>query len=158
MYIEVDGWRSNLRFSACHFIPEYPGAPRVHGYTYTVNVRIHGVPDKEGIVIDFEHMKTKLNSIIDPLDHKVIVPRNFIVKEDNDNIYFEVNKKTYSIPHDEVVITELSIPSAEELSQMILDRLIADFELPKNIDRIELGLDEGWGQGAWSSYIVDKNK
>ncbi|UCH89968.1 MAG: 6-carboxytetrahydropterin synthase [Thermoplasmata archaeon] len=154
MYIEIDGWRSNLRFSACHFIPEYAGAPRVHGYTYTVNVRIHGKPDKSGIIIDFEQVKAKLNSIIESFDHKIIMPRKNIVREDESNIYFEVEQKSYSFPRSEVITVDISVPSAEELSRIILEELKSQFEFPENVIKIELGLDESWGQGAWSTWDI----
>lgn len=157
MYIEIDGWRSNLRFSACHFIPEYTGAPRVHGYTYTVNVRIHGEVDELGIIIDFEHIKSKLNNIIESLDHKVIVPQNYVVNEDKTNVYFEVMERTYSIPRSEVVLLDTIVPSAEELSRIILKEFISQFEMPNNVTKLELGLDESWGQGAWSSWEMNKS-
>jgi 6-pyruvoyltetrahydropterin/6-carboxytetrahydropterin synthase len=154
MFIEIDGWRSNLRFSACHFIPEYKGAPRVHGYTYTINIRIHGTPNSTGIIIDFEDIKTKLKTIVEKLDHKVIVPRNYVTNKDDTNIYFNVNDKSYSVPADEAVILDLIVPSAEELSRTILNDLKTQFSVADNIDKIELGLDESWGCGAWSSWDI----
>lgn len=156
MFIEIDGWRSNIRFSACHFIPEYKGAPRVHGYTYTVNIRIHGEPNEFGIIIDFEKIKSKLSSIVDRFDHKVIIPQNSISERKGENVDFRVGDKYYSIPGNEAIIIDLLIPSAEELSRIILKELMAELELPGNVTKIELGLDESYGQGAWSSW--DKNR
>ena len=152
MYIEIDGWRSNLRFSACHFIPEYEGAPRVHGYTYTINVKIHGKPNEFGIIMDFERIKTILNTVVDTFDHKVIIPKSYIDFKDENNIYFKVKGNLYSIPNKEVVILDLIVPSAEELSRIILNDLISQLDVPDNITNIELGLDESWGQGAWSIW------
>lgn len=152
MYIEIDGWRSNLRFSACHFIPEYPKAPRVHGYTYTINIRVHGSPNPSGIIIDFELLKTKVSAIVDRFDHKVIIPRTYLEKEDESNVYFNVNDKSYSIPSHEAVFIDALVPSAEELCRIFMDELMARFDVPDNVNMIELGLDESWGQGAWTLW------
>jgi 6-pyruvoyltetrahydropterin/6-carboxytetrahydropterin synthase len=158
IYIEIDGWRSNLRFSACHFVPEYKDAPRVHGYTYTINVKIHGIPDESGLILDFEIVKSKLNSIISNLDHKILMPQNSVEREDDSNIYFRITDKLYSFPREEVVLLNLKVPSAEELSKIILEELMEHFEVPENISKIEIGLDESWGQGAWTLWEGEKNQ
>ena len=152
MYIELDGWRSNIRFSACHFIPEYPGAPRVHGYTYTVNIKIHGEPNERGIILDFEGIKSKLSAIVDRYDHKVIIPGNTIVDDQGGNIQFRVGGKNYSVPQNESIVVDLLIPSAEELCRIILHELVEHMDVPENVSMIELGLDESYGQGAWSRW------
>jgi len=152
MYIEIDGWRSNIRSSACHFIPEYPGAPRVHGYTYTVNIKIHGEPNEHGIILDFEGIKAKLSAIVDRYDHKVIIPGNTIVEDEGENIRFRVGNREYSIPGNESIVVDLLIPSAEELCRIILNELVEQMDLPGNVTMIELGLDESYGQGAWSRW------
>jgi 6-pyruvoyl tetrahydropterin synthase/QueD family protein len=152
MFIEIDGWRSNIKFSACHFIPEYKGAPRVHGYTYTVNIRIHGEPNEQGIILDFEKIKSRLSTIVDRFDHKVIIPRNAISGEEGGNIEFQVGEKYYSIPTNETIVIDLLIPSAEELCRIILQELMTELDVPDNVTMIELGLDESYGQGAWSSW------
>ena len=56
-FIEIDGWRSNIRFSSAHIIPEYEKCGRLHGHTYAVHVKVRGLPDKNGIILDFSILK-----------------------------------------------------------------------------------------------------
>ncbi|RLF42165.1 MAG: 6-pyruvoyl tetrahydropterin synthase family protein, partial [Thermoplasmata archaeon] len=41
-YIEIDGWRANIRFSSAHIIPEYDKCGRLHGHTYAIHAKIYG--------------------------------------------------------------------------------------------------------------------
>jgi hypothetical protein len=84
-------------------------------------------------------------------DHRIIMPESILEESDGSNHYFKVNDKLYSFPRSEVVLVDLAVPSAEELSKFIMNKLMKDFQPPDNVDKIELGLDESWGQGAWVS-------
>ena len=44
--------------------------------------------------------------------------------------------------------------TAENLAEYILNELLAKNSLPKNIKRLEIGVDEGYGQGAWVEKII----
>ena len=126
----------------------------MHGYTYTINIRIHGPPGENGIIIDFEKIKSILNRIVEKFDHRVIVPKGSIESEDKTNLFFNVNDNEYSVPRSETITVDLVVPSAEELSRIILKELTEELTVPANIEKIELGLDESWGQGAWSTWEV----
>jgi hypothetical protein len=74
------------------------------------------------------------------------------LREEGNNIYFDVGGRLFSIPAQEVVLVDINVPSAEELAGQILNDLKTHFTVPSNIKKIELGLDESWGQGAWSTW------
>ena len=61
-------------FDAAHNIEAYHGkCERLHGHTYTLEVSVKGLPDKEGMVIDFCELKRIVKeNIIDVLDHVYI--------------------------------------------------------------------------------------
>jgi len=80
-YIYIDGWKSNLRFSSAHIIPEYEKCGRLHGHTYAVYAKISGKYDKNGIIMDFSLLKNTLKQITDELDHKVLIPEISQVKQ-----------------------------------------------------------------------------
>ena len=150
--LEIDGWSSGIRFSACHLIPGHEKCGRLHGHSYAVHIRIIGRPNKDHIIADFGEVKTVLREVCDELDHKMLVPTKnprLKISKKGDNILIAHGKKTYSFPQEDVL--ELDIPSAtaEGLARYILDRISPRLKRP-NIKEIEVGLDEGVGQGAWA--------
>jgi 6-pyruvoyltetrahydropterin/6-carboxytetrahydropterin synthase len=155
-YIEVDGWKSNIRFSSAHIIPEYEKCGRLHGHTYAVHIKISGEPDKKGIIIDFSILKNILREIINDLDHKVLIPEKSktieIIKEKK-NVTISSIENNYILPISDCVFLPISSTSAENLASYILNNILKKVNLPNNIDGIEIGVDEGYGQGARISKI-----
>jgi 6-pyruvoyltetrahydropterin/6-carboxytetrahydropterin synthase len=154
MQLELDGWRRGFMFSACHLIPEHPKCGRLHGHTYTVNLRITGEVDESGMVIDFGKVKTALKEVLGELDHKIIVPGDanafkMSKEEGTGSLRIEVGEKFYIFPEEDVFLMDVPAPTAEHMSSWILDRFIEKLGPNHNLSVIELGLDEGWGQGAW---------
>ena len=150
--LEMDGWSSGIRFSACHLIPGHEKCGRIHGHSYAVHIRIRGRPNADHIIADFGEIKKVLRDVCDELDHKMLVPtKNPMLKvtRKGKNLTIVSGNKTYSFPKEDVI--ELPIPSAtaEGLARYILDRIGPKLR-KSNIDEIELGLDEGVGQGAWA--------
>jgi 6-pyruvoyltetrahydropterin/6-carboxytetrahydropterin synthase len=60
-----------FEFDAAHYLPSYHGkCERLHGHTYKLVVKVQGVPDAEGMVIDFLLLKrTVQEHALDKLDH-----------------------------------------------------------------------------------------
>ena len=159
IYIEIDGWKSNIRFSSAHIIPEYEKCGRLHGHTYAVHSKISGELDSKGIIIDFSILKNKLRNIVNVLDHKVLIPEKSkaikIVKEKKSvKINFQGND--YTFPISDCVFLPIVSTSAENLASYILDRILKELTLPSRVDGIEIGVDEGYGQGARISKIFKK--
>ena len=151
-YITIDGWRSNICFSSAHIIPEYEKCGRLHGHTYAIHVKIGGKPDKKGIIIDFSLIKAFLKEIVNELDHRVLIPdKSTIVKieKKNDSIKIASLGKQYVFPLSDCVFLPIYSTSAENLSKYILEKLIEKIPASKQINFIEIGVDEGYGQGAW---------
>jgi len=150
-YIYIDGWKSNIRFSSAHIIPEYEKCGRLHGHTYAVHIKITGKPDKKGIIIDFSIVKDLLKQITAELDHKILIPEKSSVvklKKEDENLKIKTLGKTYVFPSGDCILLPINSTSAENLSKYILDKLTKKFSIPKNLNSIEIGVDEGYGQGA----------
>ena len=150
-YITVDGWKSNIRFSSAHIIPEYEKCGRLHGHTYAVHVKICGKPDNKGIIMDFSVVKDALRKIAGSLDHKVLIPQDsnaVKIQKDKDSVKISLLSKNYVFPLNDCVFLPISSTSAENLAQYILDEVIKNVDLPDHIESIEIGVDEGFGQGA----------
>jgi 6-pyruvoyltetrahydropterin/6-carboxytetrahydropterin synthase len=158
-YIVIDGWKANLRFSSAHIIPEYEKCGRLHGHTYAVHMRIEGIPDKNGIIVDFSLVKTYLKDIVHILDHKILIPANHpnvSVKKTDKMIQLISLGKTYQFPTNDCLLLPIQSTSAEDLCLYILEEILPHFRSMKNIREIEIGVDEGYGQGARVSTELDE--
>ena len=156
-YIYLNGWKENLRFSSAHVIPEYEKCGRLHGHTYAVHVKIYGKPDNKGIILDFSIVKEFLKNIIKLIDHKILIPKNSKIAEiiiDGKNINMKTLGKNYYFPIEDCVLLPISSTSAEKLSEYILDIFINKLKKYDNIEKMELGIDEGFGQGARVTKIL----
>jgi 6-pyruvoyltetrahydropterin/6-carboxytetrahydropterin synthase len=151
MYIEINGWDAGVKFSGCHFIPGHDKCSRLHGHNYGISARVFGEKNEEGMLLDFLPLKDALRKIADELDHRVLIPGDSKeMKIDlGDDVKIEVSGKKYLFPYDDVVVMDIPLASAEELAEFILNRLLQTIKLPDNIKAVEIGVDEGRGQGAW---------
>jgi 6-pyruvoyltetrahydropterin/6-carboxytetrahydropterin synthase len=150
-YIIIDGWKSNIRFSSAHIIPEYEKCGRLHGHTYAVHIKIGGKPDKKGIIMDFSLVKETIKEIVNELDHKILIPEksNAIeIKKENNSAKISSCGKNYVFPLNDCIFLPIYSTSVENLAEFILKKLINIILIPKNIDSFEIGVDEGYGQGA----------
>ena len=151
-YISIDGWKAKIRFSSAHVIPEYEKCGRLHGHTYAVHAKVYGKTDEKGIIIDFALLKDVIRTIVKDLDHKILIPEksNIIKIEKNDeNIKINTLKKQYVFPKSDCILLPIKSTSAETLSNYILKQVIKKITPTKQLERIEIGVDEGFGQGAW---------
>jgi len=150
-YIYIDGWKEKIRFSSAHVIPEYKKCGRLHGHTYAVHIKLFGIPDKKGIILDFSIIKELLNNIVKKIDHKIIIPKNSKfanIKINDSYLNMETLGKNYVFPIEDCIILPIDSTSAEKLSMYILDKFIEKIKLYPNLSKIELGIDEGFGQGS----------
>jgi 6-pyruvoyltetrahydropterin/6-carboxytetrahydropterin synthase len=150
--IVIDGWKAKIRFSAAHVIPEYEKCGRLHGHSYAVHARLHGTQDEKGIIIDFSIAKQILGAIIENLDHKVIIPKkSTVVKITTSNHSIELQSlgKKYVFPESDCVLLPISSSSAEHLAEYVLQSFIKKLGKNHMLTKVEIGIDEGYGQGAW---------
>ena len=53
-----------------HFLPGHPKCGELHGHTYKVEVVIEGEKGPDGMILDFDRMKTQLRAVLDEYDHQ----------------------------------------------------------------------------------------
>lgn len=153
-YIRIDGWKANIRFSSAHVIPEYEKCGRLHGHSYAIHTKLYGLKDEKGIIVDFSLIKHHLKAIADCLDHYILIPGkspSISLIEKNNQITLNSLKKTYVFPKQDCIILPLSSTSAENLAYYILEELLKKMHNETNLTKIEVGVDEGYGQGAFIS-------
>ena len=145
----MDGWRLNLTFAAAHFISDYSKCSRLHGHSYAVSIIIKGEP-KDGIIVDFVALKESIKKIIEEIDHKVIIPIKSGMKINyGEEIEILHKGKRYVFPKEDCALLSIESSSAENIASYILQKFLKNFEIGDNIEEIFIGIDEGYGQGAW---------
>jgi len=157
MKIEVDGAHSGIRFSSCHFIPGHEKCGRLHGHSYIVRLAVEGDLGPNGMVMDFVTMKRAMRDIVEELDHRVLLPaRSKEVKITAVGDVYELTSrgKRYVFPQEDVILMDLENTTAEEMSLMMVDRLVESVEFPANVQEVYIGLDEERGQTAWASRRI----
>lgn len=113
---------SKVKFSACHFLKEHFKCSRLHGHNYYVSVEISGKLDENYFVVDFMELNEKLKSIIEPLDHYILVPTKsdyFEISEEKDFIEVSTPIKRYIFPRSDVCLLPLPATTSELLAKFI---------------------------------------
>ena len=157
MMLEIDGEHSEIRFSACHFIPRHEKCSRLHGHSYILRLRVDGDIGENGMIMDFVSLKKELRKFVDEFDHRTLLPgKSDIVKITDDDDSYDVicDSKRYVFPKSDVVILDVPTTTAEEMTKMMVNRMVNDIEFPKNVRSISIGMDEERGQTAWYTLEV----
>jgi len=109
----------------------------------------------EGILMDFRIIKNTLREIIEEIDHHVIIPTEgkFEVERGRE-VEVKYEGKRYIFPEEDCIFLPIYSSSAENLASYILQEFIkrAGIEGKGNIRKVEIGVDEGRGQGAWAKW------
>ncbi len=150
-HIVIDGWKTNIRFSSAHIIPEYEKCGRLHGHTYAIHAKVVGTPDEKGIIMDFSVLKHILKTIAEELDHRILIPKNssaFLVQKEK-SIEITALGKHYVFPKSDCLLLPISSTSVENLAKYILERVSDELDSSSLVlTSLEIGVDEGFGQGA----------
>jgi len=103
--------------------------------------------------MDFEVIKEKIKEIIDEIDHKVIIPEEDVKVKGNE-VEIIHNKKRYVFPKEDCAILPIKTSSAESIASYILQEFLNRVDINENIDEVAIGIDEGYGQGAWAKRKI----
>lgn len=156
--IRVDGWRSGIRFDAAHVIPHHPKCGRLHGHTYALHAEVHGdVDPTTGFILDFGVVKDALRDVADRLDHHVLVQSkspHFQTVHRQGQVAFTVGLKHYVLPEEDALLLPIEATTAEALAEYIADELLAIVQFPPTAKRLDVGIDETYGKGAWASRVL----
>lgn len=157
MELRIDGWRKGIRFSSAHLTADLGKCERLHGHTYALHAVVEGPQGENRIVMDFVEIVGHMRKIADDLDHRVLVPvagGRYDVDVGDETITMRFDGKSYSFPRGDCY--ELPAPSstAEDVVQHVLELFKERAKLPEGVTRVRLGVDEGYGQGAWIEWKV----
>lgn len=152
MRLQINGWSSKITFSATHLIAGHYKCGRLHGHDYGINAVIEGDVGPDGVIMDFISVKEFLRAVAQELDHKVLVPaKDPAVRQEGESVRYSTQGRSYEFPLSDCVMLDVMVTSAEELAEWVIRRLLEKVRFPDNVSRVEIGVDEGRGQGVWTS-------
>jgi len=117
---------TEIKFSACHFLKEPDQCSRLHGHNYYVSIEVSDKLDDNYFVVDFIELNKKLEGIIKPMDHYILIPtesKDLKITEDNDSIEIKSSGKRYVFPLSDVLLLPLPATTSELLAKYIHDKL-----------------------------------
>ena len=94
---------------------------------------------KNGYVLDYGDIKRSAKEIIEPLDHKFLIPNSVKTSED------KVDYQEITVPARMVCLLSMEVVSSENLSLYFRNKMMEAFPTFE----IECKVNEGEGQGVW---------
>ncbi len=145
-----------LVFASAHFIT-FRGhqCESLHGHNYRVGISVAGSVDNECLfVLDFSVLKKIVRSLVDRIDHKVLLPtRNpkLSYRHEGDMVHVDYfGKPTYVFPAGDCALLPIQNSTAEMLAEYLAhgvrDALAADGYT--HLTELELEVEESFGQSA----------
>jgi 6-pyruvoyltetrahydropterin/6-carboxytetrahydropterin synthase len=132
-----------MHFSASHFLKSDEKVENLHGHNYSLEIKLTGSLNVDGMVYDFREVKKKALEVCKTLDHKVILPGNsktIKITNSEDFIEVHVDGKRYVFPQEDCIIIPTKATTAELLAQYIHEHL----DFPKDI-KIKVCVSESEG-------------
>jgi len=130
---------TDIKFSASHFLKQPLQCTRLHGHNYYVYVELSDKLDDNHFVIDFTDLKENLRSIVKPMDHYVLIPKEsdeLEITEEKDSVEVVTSKKRYVFPREDVFFLPLPATTSELLAKYIHDKLKKIYSNKKILVRV----------------------
>ncbi len=126
MPFEIDFEDPRIGFAAAHFIIGHDKCGRLHGHNYFIKVKISGDINEQHMVLDYGLLKAELKKLVEPLDHKVLLPakaEGIQIEEKEDSVEVITCDKRYLLPVEDVVHLPIPATTAEELAKYFHQKL-----------------------------------
>ena len=143
-----------LVFAAGHFITYGGGkCETLHGHNYRTAVAVAGEMDENALVFDFVLLKRLMEEIIEPLDHRMLLPTGnplLEIETADGAVRVRHGDRRYEFPVSDVVFLPIPNTTAEMIASWILDRLVERLEArgAAGLRDIEIEVEESFGQSA----------
>ena len=117
-----------LVFSAAHFIT-FAGniCERLHGHNYRVAAEVLGPLDQNHYVIDFIALRDVLRSLVDELDHRVLLPtlhKTIHVAANDREVTATFEDRRWLFPRGDCLLLPVANTTAELLAEYLGKRLL----------------------------------
>ena len=143
-----------LTFSAAHFITlERDTCERLHGHNYRVAAEVSGPLDENHYVIDFLALRDALRTIIDPLDHRVLLPTEhpaIRVAAGSQEVEVTFAERRWVFPRSDCLLLPIPNTTTELLAGYLGRCLLDEWESRSGmrLPRVRIELEESAGLSA----------
>jgi 6-pyruvoyltetrahydropterin/6-carboxytetrahydropterin synthase len=141
-----------LVFSAAHFII-FNGniCERLHGHNWRVSADVYGPLDENQYVVDFIALRDTLKSIVDPLEHRMLLPTDhplITVDAGEQEVEVKFEDRRWVFPRGDCVILPIENTTAERIASYIGRKLLDELEARTGTrpEHVRIGVDENCGQ------------
>ena len=141
-------------FCCAHFIT-YNGddCERLHGHNYRVAVEIEGPLDANDYIFDFVALKRRTQSIVDELDHHMLLAMEnplLPVTDAGVNYVVKFGAKMWSFPKEDCVALPIANTTTELLAKWFAVRLSVELEKQYGYrpEAMRVEVEEATGQSA----------
>lgn len=146
--------KDHLVFSAAHFIT-FAGniCERLHGHNWRVAAEVAGPLDENQYVFDFIALRDGLQSIVNELDHRVLLPAShpsIRVTEEDEEITARYEERRWVFPREDCVILPIANTTAELIAGWIAGRLVEQIDVAdkERLHFVQVEVEENFGQWA----------
>ncbi|MDA1015606.1 MAG: 6-pyruvoyl tetrahydropterin synthase family protein [Planctomycetota bacterium] len=147
--------KDHLVFSAAHFIT-FNGnvCERLHGHNWRTVVEVRGPLDENSYVFDFIALRDSLQSIVNELDHRVLLPtmhNEIRVEVGEKEVTADFEDRRWVFPREDCVLLPIANTTAELLADWIATRLIESINQHAGggaITTVQVEVEENFGQWA----------
>lgn len=153
----VDVTKDHLVFSAAHFITIGENlCERLHGHNWRVAACVEGTLDENCYVFDFIALRDSLQSLVDLLDHRMLLPtRHPQIKVSAGEREVEVTyaDRRWIFPREECILLPIQQTTAELLAQWLGQQLLKNLETG-NLTSLTVKVEENFGQWAGCRFAL----
>jgi 6-pyruvoyltetrahydropterin/6-carboxytetrahydropterin synthase len=155
--------KDHLVFSAAHFIT-FAGTicERLHGHNWRVACEVAGPLDENAYVFDFIALRDALQTIVNQLDHRVLLPtrhRQISVRETVSESGAEAvpevearfENRRWLFPREDCVLLPIENTTAERIAEWISGQLapqLAKHPGGSHLEELQVEVEENFGQWA----------
>jgi 6-pyruvoyltetrahydropterin/6-carboxytetrahydropterin synthase len=119
--------RTDLNFSAAHFLMRHPKCERVHGHNYRVTIEIESDKlNSQQMIVDFLDVRDIVREICQKMDHHILIPtkaEDIEIKEMGEEMEVIANKRRYVFPKDDALLLPIEATTVEKISEYIYKQL-----------------------------------
>jgi 6-pyruvoyl-tetrahydropterin synthase len=141
----IEVGRGEFTFCAAHTGLHAGGFEPMHGHTYQVRLRLSGLVDASGMVVDFGPVKAALREVVAPLRRRTLVAAHapgVVLDRDRGRVCFGAGERHYELPVGDVALLPLANTTTEQLAAYLLDQLTGRLADLSGVDFLELRLQE----------------
>lgn len=146
--------KDHLVFSAAHFIT-FAGniCERLHGHNWRTAVELVGPLDENHYVFDFIALRDALQSIVDELDHRMLLPTRhpkIRVEAGDAEVEVRFEDRRWVFPREDCVLLPVENTTAELIARWLAKRLLPVIRQSATTDlqRLRVEVEENFGQWA----------